>query len=119
MAIQVEVGGWEHSCCGSELARGDVVSWTCIRTKDSRLVETHHDLEGLAIERVEGVVEDIHVRLPKGELWPIRRLPSGAALRGFDDDDDGLLVSPSGGELYEAPSEDFVVTLRARGDGRS
>ena len=112
MTARIEVGGWEHSCCGPEIRRGESVRWDCIRAEDSRLVETHHDLEGLSIEKVDGIVEDILVRHPNGEATQIVRIPSGRALRGMDSDDDGLLMSRDGGTPFGAPSEDFLVTLR-------
>ncbi|MEZ0163555.1 DUF6578 domain-containing protein [Kineococcus sp. LSe6-4] len=63
MEVIVEVGGWEHECCGAAVERGDVVTFTCFRHLGPdgrvRLIESHHDLG--ADERVHGRVLDVHV----------------------------------------------------------
>jgi hypothetical protein len=40
-------------------------------------------------------------------------VPSGAALRGFDDEDDGHLEDPWTGEVISSESAEFLVTVRA------
>ncbi|BDZ46541.1 DUF6578 domain-containing protein [Naasia aerilata] len=111
MAQRVEVGGWEQSCCGSEIVRGSTVRWTCIRTQDGQLYETHHDLEGLELATVEGRVEDIEAVDKEGSPIPIARIPSGDAMNGWDSQDDGRLERLDTHELFEWKTERFIVTL--------
>ena len=96
MDVVVEVGGWEHECCGSAIERNQVIELGCIRWTGPdgqvHLVESHHHLD--PEERVQGWVTDIRVVQDGGAPQPILRVPSGQALRGFDDDDDGHLEDP-------------------------
>ncbi|WP_337062858.1 DUF6578 domain-containing protein [Kineococcus sp. G2] len=114
MDVVVEVGGWEHECCGSAVERDDVVTFDCVRHVEPdgrvRLVESHHDLG--AGERVHGRVSDIHVVGDGGSIRPILRVPSGSALRGFDPEDDGHLQDPWTGEVITSDSAGFLVTVR-------
>ena len=113
MEIVVEVGGWEHECCGAAIGRDDVVTFACIpRTQDDgqvRLIESHHDLG--ASTQVHGRVIDIHV-VESGATRPILRLPSGAALRGGRTDEDAHLQDPWTGQVITSPSSDFRVTVQ-------
>ncbi len=45
-------------------------------------------------------------------MQPVLRLPSGRALRGFDDHDDGHLEDPWTGEVIATGTEEFLVTVR-------
>ena len=113
--VRVEVGDWEHECCGSAIERDDVVDLGCLRRRDAdgrvRLIETHHDSP---IEtRVRGRVVDILVLAEDGSSTPILRVPSGAALRGFDDEDDGHLETPWSGELVDERNKRFLVTVKS------
>jgi hypothetical protein len=115
--VVVELGGWEHECCGEAIERNQPVDFTCIRHSGPegrmRLIETHHGgLDVPADERVRGRTTEIHVVPDAGAAQPILRLPSGRALRGFDDDDDGHLEDPWTGDVITSGSTDFLVTVR-------
>jgi len=113
--LTVEVGDWEHECCGPTIERNDVVDLGCLRWRDAdrqvRLIETHHDSP---IEtRVRGRVVDILVLAEDGASTPILRVPSGRAIRGFDDEDDGHLETPWSGELVDERNRRFLVTVKS------
>ncbi len=101
MDVVVEVGGCEHACCGPAIERDQLVDLGCVRVMEPEgevdLNETHHDAEPEV--RVQGRVRDIYVARPGQPAQPVLRLPSGKALRGDDDDDDGHLEDPWTGEL--------------------
>lgn len=113
----VEVGGWEHSCCGASFDRGAVVAVTCREQQGTdaagpRHVESHHELTtrfGTVTHR--GRVADVAVVHPDGSVEPIHRLPGGRALRGCDEDDDGHLEQPWNGQPVVTDSDRFLVTL--------
>ncbi|MCA0145393.1 DUF6578 domain-containing protein [Blastococcus sp. LR1] len=117
MDVVVEVGGWEHECCGDAIERNELVDFQCIRftAPDGRLqlIESHHGGLGVAAdERVHGRVTEIEVVDGAGGRQAVHRVPSGRALRGFDPDDDGHLEAPWTGEPVTAPGLDFLVTVR-------
>lgn len=114
--VVVEVGGWEHECCGEAIERGQLVDLQCIRYKGPdgrmRLTETHHGgLDVSADERVRGRVIDVQVVQDGGSALSILRVPSGRALRGFDDDD-GHLEDPWIGDVIISAGEEFLVIVR-------
>lgn len=116
MNVTVEVGGWEHECCGPAIERDDVVDLGCLRWRDAngqvQLIETHHDSP---IEtRVRGRVVDILVLAEDGSSTPVLRVPSGAALRGFDEEDDGRLETPWSGEPVNESNTRFLVIVKPR-----
>jgi hypothetical protein len=118
--VVVEVGGWEHDCCGAAVERDQIVDFRCIRyTGDdgrSRLAESHHGgLDVRAGERVRGRVTEIQVVHDGGIGQPILRVPSGQALRGFDEHDDGHLEDPWTGDVIASESREFLVTVRTAG----
>ena len=117
MDVVVEVGGWEHQCCGSAVERGQVVDLGCLRWTGEdggiHFIESHHDLG--TVEHVRGEVVDIHVVQDGGTTRPILRLPSGNALCGHDPADDGHLEDARTGEVVSTDSEDFLVTVRTPG----
>jgi hypothetical protein len=115
--VVVEVGGWEHECCGEAIERNQLVDFRCIRYKGPggrmRLTETHHDgLDVPADERVRGRVTEIRVVHDAGVTQAILRVPSGQALLGFDEDDDGHLEDPWTGDVITSGSFEFLVTVR-------
>jgi hypothetical protein len=114
--IDVEVGDWEHECCGAAIERNDVVDLDCIRYTDPdgrvHLVETHHDLDVQPRERVGGRVVDIHLVEEGGATRTLLRIPSGQALTGWDDSDDGHLEDPWTGQVIASQSRDFLVTVQ-------
>ena len=63
--VVVEVGGWEHECCGAAVERNQLVDLRCIRCTapdgDVHLVESHHEVDVPAGERVQGRVTDVQV----------------------------------------------------------
>jgi hypothetical protein len=113
--VTVDVGDREHERCGPAIEGNDVVDLGCLRRRDAdgrvRLIETHHDspLE----TRVRGRVVDILVLAADGSSTPVLRVPSGVALRGFDDEDDGHLEPPWSGELVDERSRRFLVTVKS------
>ena len=76
MDVVVEVGGWEHECCGPAIERNQVVVLHCIRWTgpDGRvhLVESHHHIA--PEERVHGRVTDIQVVQDGEAPQPILRV---------------------------------------------
>jgi hypothetical protein len=71
--VVVEVGGWEHECCGDATERNQLVDLYCIRYEGPdgpvRLTEGHDGrLDVPADERVRGRVTDIQVRRTGGVL---------------------------------------------------
>ena len=114
MDVVVEVGGWEHECCGEAIERNQLVDLGCIRYVDPggelHLVETHHHID--PDERVRGRVTEIHVVPDGAALQPVLRIPSGPALRGFDEADDGHLEDPWTGEGITTDAREFLVTVR-------
>jgi hypothetical protein len=120
--IVVEVGDWEHECCGPSYERDTVVELTCFVIQPGvddagpggiRYVETHHD--GLTAEHkttsIRGRVSDLAIEHLDGSVEPIERLPGGRAIRGFDDDDDGHLEQPWTGVAVSNDSNRFLVTI--------
>ena len=116
MDVVVEVGGWEHACCGEAIERDQVVDFRCIRFPrpdgSLQLIESHHEVGVPAVDRIRGRVAHLEVVQADGTAQPILRVPSGAALRGFDDDDDGHLEDPWTGDLVASGGEEFLVTVR-------
>lgn len=116
MRAKVVVGGWEHECCGPAYERDAVVELTCLvvtgNPADPHYVESHHDLATDADTVVLcGRVVDIRIEHRDGSSEQIRRLPSGRALRGFDEHDDGHLERPWTGEPVTSDSDRYVVTI--------
>jgi hypothetical protein len=117
MQTVVEVGDWEHECCGPAYERDAVVEIGCVVVPGrggatTRYVESHHDLSsGSDTTSVRGRVVDICIQHPDGSTEQIARLPSGRALRGFDDEDDGHLERPWTGEPVSYDSNTFLVTV--------
>ena len=114
MDVVVQVGGWEHECCGEAIERNQLIDLSCVRrtAKDgqSRLVWASHDTPGE--EQIQGWVTELHVMLDGGAAQPILRVPSGQALCGFDDEDDGHLEGPWTGEVITSRTGQFLVTVR-------
>lgn len=122
MDVVVEVGDWEHECCGGPIERDQVVDFTCLLITEPgaqpRLIETHYELEGARpVERIQGRVVDIEVVLAPGSTRSILRVPSGTALCGFGEDD-GHLEDPWTGEVVTSPRNDFLITVRMPGHRR-
>ena len=113
----IEVGDWEHECCGAAFDRDAIVEVTCLKLpgaspSSTRLVESHHELmTNSKTVAYKGRVADIAILHPDGSVEAIRRLPSGRALRGFDDDDDGHLEQPWNGQPVVKDSAQFLLTL--------
>lgn len=113
----LEVGGWEHECCGPAYERDASVEVTCLDLSgpdpsSSRFVASHHDLTtGHEVVTFRGRVADIAILHPDGAVEALHRLPGGQALRGFDADDDGHLARAGNGQPVVADSDRFLVTL--------
>ncbi|SNS05552.1 hypothetical protein SAMN04488107_1086 [Geodermatophilus saharensis] len=117
MDVVVEVGDWEHECCGEAIERNQLVDFRCIRYAgpdgQMRLAESHHGgLTVTADERVHGRVIEVQVVREDGTAQSVLRIPGGRALRGFDDDDDGHLEDPWTDDVIISDSLDFLVTVR-------
>jgi len=116
MDTVVEVGDWEHECCGPTYERDTVIELTCLVVVGqgdaaTRLVESHHDVSTRHDTiRVRGRVVDICIQHPDGLTEQIERLPSGSALRGFNDQD-GSLARPWTGEPVTNDSDHYLVTI--------
>lgn len=112
MDVVVEVGGWEHECCGPPIERGQMIALGCIRIDDGgaiQLLETHHDYD--VDEVVEGRVVDLTAVGRDGGVEAIQRVPGGEALRGHDDLDDGCLEQLRTGRRVRWSGEKFRVTV--------
>jgi hypothetical protein len=120
--IVVEVGHWEHECCGPSYERDAVVELTCfvippgvedVGAGGVQYLETHHD--GLTSKHkatsIRGRVSDLAIVHLDGSVEPIERLPGGRAIRGFDDDDDGHLERPWTSVAVINDSNRFLVTI--------
>ncbi|MGG7308177.1 hypothetical protein ACQXVK_13420 [Curtobacterium sp. AB451] len=87
--VVVLVGGWEHQCCGLPVEIGDVVEYGVVSADGARrFAEIRHDT--VPNQRDRGRVTELFAVGRDGRV-AIDRVPSGRALRGFDDDDDGHL----------------------------
>lgn len=96
-----------------------MVDFTCLLFSEpgagTRLVETHHDLEGPGPrERIHGRVVEIEVVHQDGSTRPVLRVPDGSALCGSGEDD-GHREDPWTGEVVTSPRNDFLVTVRMPG----
>jgi hypothetical protein len=116
--ILVEVGGWEHECCGAALERRSEVTLMCIspdeRPDGGYLVYSTHGIKSPAY-RCTGHVLDLWLVDEAGHRQPIQRVPSGRALRVFDESDDGAIRSEPTGEIIAAHSGRFLVRLGSVG----
>ena len=113
--IVVQVGGWEHECCGEAVEVNQVVDFGCLARRrasgEEQYVETHHDDEPDV--RIRGRVVDISVVDIHGARRSIARVPSGSALRGFNSQDDGHLEEQYTGQLVDAKPDVFDVRVKA------
>jgi hypothetical protein len=115
--IVVEVGGWEHECCGPSYERDSVVSISCLvipgpQGAADRYVASRHGLAtGHRTSEVRGRVVDLRIEHPDGSTEPIGRLPSGGALRGGDEEDDGHLEHPWTGDSVTRDSDRYFLTI--------
>jgi hypothetical protein len=115
--VVLEVGGWEHECCGEAIERDQLVDFWCIRYEGPdgqvRLIETHHGgLDVSADERVRGRVVELQVVLETGDAQSVLRVPSRPEMTRFDDGDDWLLTDPWTGEVITSRTVEFLVTVR-------
>ena len=87
--VTVVLGGWEHLCCGAAVEIGDQVDYGVVSEDGPRrFAEVHHVTVPTA--NVRGRVTELFALGRDGRV-AIERIPGGAALRGFDDEDDGHL----------------------------
>ncbi|MFL0564585.1 hypothetical protein ACH0CG_02425 [Microbacterium sp. 179-I 1D1 NHS] len=115
--IEIEVGGWEHNCCGPELVRFTKVEWTVIPVADGPSVETHHGLdesEGLRVVEVAGTIVELEAVEPDGSRTPISRIPSGPALSGSDEEDAGDVVELYTDRVLDMSDHRFIATVEVR-----
>lgn len=115
MNTAVQVGGWEHACCGPEYALDTVVGFRCLVERDpaggvSRYVECRHEIAvDHGMVRVHGRVVDIRVQHLDGSTQPIDRLPSGLALSAGCDE--ARLQRAGTHEPLVRYSDQYLVTV--------
>lgn len=113
--VVIQVGGWEHECCGEAIEVNQIIDFGCLAPRqasgEERFIETHHDDEPDV--RVRGRVIDISVVDAQGVRLSIARVRSGSALRGFDSEDDGHLEEQYTGQLVDAKPDVFHVKVMA------
>ena len=86
--VVVEVGDWEHECCGPAYERDSLVELTCRDVSEpgasaARFVESHHDLGSESgIVRVRGRIADIHIRTPIRQRRRSRGYPAAGRCGG-------------------------------------
>jgi hypothetical protein len=111
--VLVEVGGWEHECCGPAFERNQLVDLACLRWTGAdgrlRLIETHHHLDG--DEQVVGRVVDIELARDGVPIRPVLRVPSGGEL-GSLSTDDRYLADPWTDEPIAWNGEELLLTIR-------
>jgi uncharacterized protein DUF6578 len=109
--VEVEVGGWEHQCCGPAVERGQVVKWAYHVDGAGVRHETHHlpeDAQGTVSGRVTGV----RLLADDGVLIAIDRAPSGCALLGNTAADDRFVTRLDTDEVIGLSDDSrFIVTL--------
>jgi hypothetical protein len=116
MQIRVDLGGWEHECCGESYDLNDVVTWELFLPVAGELadgadyMESHHGQLSGGVE-VTGRVVAVEVASRPATFVSVSRLPSGRALRGFDEHDDGIPMVLATGDPLDGHPDEFVVTL--------
>lgn len=110
--VVVLVGGWEHQCCGLPVEIGDVVEYGVVSADGARrFEEVRHGT--VRNQTLRGHVVELFAVGADGRV-AIDRVPSGRALRGFDDDDDGHLEARWTGQRVTVEWEgdpEFEVVL--------
>ena len=117
MRLEIEVGGWEHDCCGPELVRFTNVEWTVIPVADGPFLETHHGLDetdGPEVIDVTGTIVELEAIERDGLRTTIARVPSGRALRGMHEDDAGDVIELYTDRLIDVSDDGFIVTVEVR-----
>jgi len=113
----IEVGGWEHECCGPSFERNSTVEVSCLNLpgpdpSTTRFVESHHEVAARSnAVTYRGRVADLAIVHSDGSVESLHRLPSGRALCGRDSDDDGHLEQPWNGQPVIRDSDQFLLTL--------
>ena len=88
MRTVVEVGDWEHECCGPSYERDTLVEVMClvVSRRDgaaTRYVESHHDLTTQHNTiRIRGRVVDICIQRLDGSIEQINGCPVGVPSAG-------------------------------------
>ncbi len=118
--IVVEVGDWEHECCGPAYERGQVVDLTCmvVTTRDgtTSLVETGTSSASPGRSSTCAVEWSTSRWSWRRDPRSILRVPDGSALCGFSEDD-GHLEDPWTGEVVLRTRNEFRVTVRVPARG--
>lgn len=112
----MEVGGWEHACCGQAIERNELVDFECFRLEEPdgrvRLIESHHGgLDVSTTERVRGRVTEIQV-LQDEDALSIMRVPSGDEMHAAEEADAHPLEEPWTGDPIPSKSWEFRVTVQ-------
>ncbi|MBT1672494.1 hypothetical protein [Curtobacterium flaccumfaciens] len=110
--VVVEIGGWEHQCCGPAVEIGDVVEYGVVPTDGARrFEEVRHDT--VRTQTIRGRVVELYAVGVDGRV-AVERIPSGSALCGSDEDDDGHLEARWTGQpiaVEWAADEEFEVVI--------
>ncbi|WP_439690637.1 hypothetical protein ACRQ4C_07090 [Curtobacterium sp. SP.BCp] len=97
--VVVEVGGWEHLCCGGAVEIGDEVEYPVVQADGARrFAEVRHGT--VRTQTIRGRVVDLYAVGRSGRV-AVERIPDGRSLRGFDEDDDGHLEARWTGQPVE------------------
>jgi hypothetical protein len=78
---------------------------------DRYVVSRHGLATGPRTSEVRGRVVDLRIEHPDGYTEPIGRLPSGGALRGLDEEDDGHLEHAWTGQFVARDSDRYFLTI--------
>jgi hypothetical protein len=97
--VVVVIGGWEHECCGPAVEIGDVVEYGVVSADGARrFEEVRHDT--VPSQWIRGRVVELFAVGREGRV-AIERVPSGSAMCGNDEDDDGHLEARWTGQPVE------------------
>ncbi|MFJ3027919.1 hypothetical protein ACIPEQ_03675 [Curtobacterium sp. NPDC087080] len=108
--VVVEVGGWEHECCGPAHELDTVASFTALGPGPRYDESRHHETPDGIVE-LRGRIVALFAVTEHGTRVGVQRIPSGRALRGFDEHDDGHLEAPWTGEPVTVEADHFEVVL--------
>jgi hypothetical protein len=105
--VVVVLPAWEHDCCGPEIERGTRAHFTAAPVRVGRFVESRHHEDATGLVELRGVVDELRAVTGAGPL-DVHRIPSGRALRGVDEYDDGHLEVPWTGERLDTDTDDVL-----------
>lgn len=112
----MEVGGWEHACCGRAVERNELVDFECFPHEEPddrvRLIESHHGgLDVPTSERIRGRVTEIQV-LQDEDALSILRVPRADEMHTAEEADLHPREDPWTREPIPPRSWEFLVTVQ-------